>query len=445
MARRFGTDGVRGIANVELAPELAFQLGRAGAHVLTKHRQPGSTTRLLVGKDTRLSGDMLEAALVSGILSVGADAHLVGVLPTPGVAYLTAHRDVDAGVMISASHNPAADNGIKFFSQEGYKLPDQLEDEIEYYLDHPEMLPRPKGDCVGRVVAVSDWQVQYLQYLEGLATQSLAGLRVVLDCANGAASQLAPVLFRHLGAEVTAINASPDGLNINAGCGSTHLEGLSQAVLASQADLGLAFDGDADRLLAVDHQGHAVDGDAIMAICALYLKSEGRLRNNLLVATVMSNLGLEHAMRKHGIELLRAKVGDRYVLAMMQEKVAVLGGEQSGHIIFSEHSTTGDGLLTALQLTEIVANANSRLSDLAAIVQPLPQVLQSVRVHDKSIAGTPAVRAAIATVEQMLAESGRILVRPSGTEPVVRVMVEAESKTLAEEMVALVVAALEGR
>ncbi len=445
MARRFGTDGVRGIANIELTPELAFQLGRAGAHVLTKHRQPDSSTRLLVGKDTRLSGDMLEAALVAGILSVGADAHLVGVLPTPGVAYLTAHQNMDAGVMISASHNPAADNGIKFFSQDGHKLPDQLEDEIEYYLDHPGLLPRPKGDSVGRVVAVTDWQVHYLRYLEGLAEQSLAGLHVVLDCANGAASQLAPVLFRHLGAEVTAINASPNGLNINDGCGSTHLEGLRQTVVSEQADLGLAFDGDADRLLAVDHLGHAVDGDAIMAICALHLQSEGRLQNNLLVATVMSNLGLEQAMRQHGIELLRAKVGDRYVLAMMQERAAALGGEQSGHIIFSEHSTTGDGLLTALQLTQIVANANSRLSDLAAVMQPLPQVLQSVRVHEKSIAETPAVRAAIATVEQTLRQDGRILVRPSGTEPVVRVMVEAESKALAEDMVALVVAALEGK
>lgn len=445
MTRRFGTDGVRGVANIELTPELAFQLGRAGAHVLTRHRSPDTATRLLVGKDTRLSGDMLEAALVSGILSVGADAYLLGVLPTPGVAYLTAQQGMDAGVMISASHNPAADNGIKFFSQSGHKLPDQLEDEIEHYLEHPELLPRPKGDCVGKVVAAGDWQIQYLQYLEGLAEQSLAGLHLVLDCANGAASQLAPELFRHLGAEVDVINASPDGLNINAGCGSTHLAGLSQAVRAEQADLGLAFDGDADRLLAVDHQGQIVDGDAIMAICAVHLQELGRLEHNRLVATVMSNLGLEQAMRQRGVELLRAKVGDRYVLAKMQETGAVLGGEQSGHVIFSQYSTTGDGLLTALQLTQIVAYANRRLDELAAIVKPLPQVLRSVRVRDKAIAAAPAVQEAIAQVERTLVDSGRILVRPSGTEPVVRVMVEAASKIQAEQMVALVIDALQGK
>ncbi len=444
MRRRFGTDGVRGKANTELTPELAFQLGRAGAYVLTKHRADSCTARILVGKDTRLSGDLLEAALISGILSVGAHAYRVEVVPTPAVAWLTAHQDMDAGVMISASHNPASDNGIKFFSQSGHKLPDGLEAEIESYLDQPELLPRPQGDQVGRAHEVVGWQADYLQYLKNLASHPLAGLRVVLDCANGAAYRMAPLLFRQLGADVKAININPDGLNINRDSGSTHMDGLCRAVRAEHADLGLAFDGDADRLLAVDDQGDIVNGDAIMAICAVNLKQQGRLQHHRLVATTMSNLGLELAMKEQQIEMLRSDVGDRYVLAMMQETGAVLGGEQSGHIIFSEHSTTGDGLLTALQLAQIVTTTRRSLADLASIVQPLPQVLKNVPVDDRSIVEQPSVQAAILQAQQTLGETGRILVRPSGTEPVIRVMVEATTEQQAHRMAQLVVAVLQG-
>lgn len=442
MARRFGTDGVRGEANTQLTPELAFQLGRAGAYVLTQHQPPESAVRLLVGRDTRLSGDMLQAALVAGILSVGADAYLVGVVPTPAVAYLTTHYGLDAGVMISASHNPAADNGIKFFSQSGCKLPDQLEDEIEHYLDCSDCLPRPAGDKVGRVHPAEAWQEAYLDYLLAISSADLAGLHLVLDCANGAASQLAPRLFQRLQARVDVINSEPDGLNINADCGSTHLQSLQQAVRQRQADLGLAFDGDADRLLAVDHQGEVVDGDAIMAICALAMQKAGQLAGNQLVATVMSNLGLERAMRQHGIDLLRAAVGDRYVLALMQECGASLGGEQSGHIIFLQHSTTGDGLLTGLRLAQVLSRTGQSLQQLANVVERYPQVLRSVRVSDKAVLQQPDVQAAIAKAEQLLAGAGRILVRASGTEPVIRVMAEAEPASLAEQAVGQIIAAL---
>jgi phosphoglucosamine mutase len=346
-------------------------------------------------------------------------------------------------VMISASHNPAIDNGIKFFSSSGHKLPDQLEEEIERYLDQPELLPRPQGDQVGRVHEAASWQTDYLQYLKELASHRLDGLQLVLDCANGAAYRIAPLLFRQLGAQVRTINANPDGQNINRDCGSTHMAGLSAAVLSEQADMGLAFDGDADRLLAVDSRGGIVNGDAIMAICAVHLKQQGRLRHHRLVATTMSNLGLELAMREQQIELLRSDVGDRYVLAMMQDTEAVLGGEQSGHIIFSEHSTTGDGLLTALRLAEIVTLKRQSLAELASIVQPFPQVLKNARVADRSVINRPVVQAIISQVRQALGETGRILVRPSGTEPVIRVMVEAQSEQQAEQLANQVVAILQ--
>ncbi|NLW16386.1 MAG: phosphoglucosamine mutase, partial [Firmicutes bacterium] len=315
MARIFGTDGVRGVANTELTPELALKLGRAGAYVLAQHLAPGQPVNILVGKDTRLSGDLLANALTAGILSVGADVYTVGVLPTPAVAWLTKNQAMTAGVMISASHNPAADNGIKFFAHNGCKLPDELEEEIEHYLEHTEELPRPAGDKVGRLHQVTSWPELYIDFLCKLVQVPLSGLRVVIDCANGAVSHIAQRLFERLGVQVDVLNANPNGLNINVACGSTHPQGLATRVQQIGADLGLAFDGDADRLIAVDHQGKIVDGDAIMAICALAMQRAGRLRNNTLVATVMSNLGLEQAMKAAGIKLLRAPVGDRYVLA----------------------------------------------------------------------------------------------------------------------------------
>lgn len=443
MARIFGTDGVRGIANIDLTPELAFGLGRAGAFVLSRHAQTSGRISLLVGKDTRLSGDMLEAALSAGILSVGADVYQVGVLPTPGIAYLTAQQPVTAGVMISASHNPAIDNGIKFFSHDGLKLADELEDEIEHYLHNPEDLPRPAGDRVGRVYEVASWGELYLEHLASSVDVSLSGMTVVADCANGASFEVAPRLLRRLGARVITVNDQPDGLNINVECGSTHPEGLSMHVKAQGADIGLAFDGDADRLIAVDHLGRVIDGDAIMAVCALDLQRRGMLAGGKLVATVMSNLGLEKAAQQHGIELLRSKVGDRYVLALMQESGSILGGEQSGHIIFWQHSTTGDGLLTALQLLQVVKSTGKTLADLAGVVERYPQILRNVRVSDKGVIGHVCIQQAIAGAEQQLLGRGRILVRPSGTEPVIRVMIEAVTLDLAEEAAAPVIQALQ--
>lgn len=442
MARIFGTDGVRGVANTVLTPELAFDLGRAGAFVLAKHQTALQPVSILVGKDTRLSGDLLASALTAGILSVGADAYLAGVLPTPAVAWLTQHKSMAAGVMISASHNPAADNGIKFFAHNGCKLPDEREDEIEHFLQHPEELPRPAGDRVGHVREVLDWPRLYVDYLFDLVHHPLSGLHVVVDCANGAVFQAARALFERLGIKTDVINAMPDGLNINVDCGSTAPSGLAARVQQVGADLGLAFDGDADRLIAVDHLGRVVNGDAIMAICAIALKREGRLANDTLVATVMSNLGLEKAMQATGIKLLRAQVGDRYVLATMQREGANLGGEQSGHIIFLDHATTGDGLVTAMQLLQIVAESKQSLAELAAVVKPFPQMLHNVRVADRSLLASASVQQAIEQAEQVLAKKGRLLVRPSGTEPVIRVMAEAETEELADKAARIVVAAI---
>ena len=329
------------------------------------------------------------------------------------------------------------------FSSDGYKLPDAIEEEIEFYLDHPEQLPRPAGDKVGRVYQVSDWQELYVDYLASLARVPLQGMRIVVDCANGAAYKVAPQLFTRLGAQVAVINAEPDGRNINVSCGSTHPQGLAQLVQAHAAHLGLAFDGDADRLIAVDHQGRVVDGDVIMAICALDLAKKGCLTNNTLVATVMSNLGLEKAMQAAGIQLLRTKVGDRYVLAKMQEVGACLGGEQSGHIILADYATTGDGLLTALQLVQIVAESGRSLADLASAMQPYPQVLRNVRTKDKSIVGDRQVQQVMAQAEQDMQGKGRLLVRPSGTEPLIRVMAEAETQAMADQAVRMVVQSLE--
>ncbi|GLV12963.1 phosphoglucosamine mutase [Alicyclobacillus hesperidum] len=441
MGRLFGTDGVRGVANSELTPELAFRLGRAGAYVLTS-RRPGA--RIVVGKDTRISGDMLETALVSGILSMGVDALRLGVISTPGVAYLTKHLRADAGVMISASHNPVADNGIKFFGGDGFKLLDETEDRIEQLLeDGARDLPRPTGDKIGRMYDEPAVET-YIRFLLSTVQVRFDGLHIVLDCANGAASAIAPEVFRRLGANVTVIHAMPDGVNINVGCGSTHPHIVQRAVLAHGADVGLSFDGDADRLIAVDASGEVIDGDFIMAICARAMKAKGLLQGNKLVATVMSNLGFVKAMEAEGIDVLRTAVGDRYVMERMREDNAVLGGEQSGHIIFLNHTTTGDGILTAVQLVQVMVEAQQPLSQLRQVMKRYPQLLENVQVRDKRAwRENEKIQSALRAAEEALGESGRVLVRESGTEQLVRVMVEGPDDKLLRKVCGEIVKVVE--
>lgn len=420
----FGTDGVRGVANSEaLSPELAFALGRAAA-ALARERSGGRVTAV-VGRDTRRSGPMLAAALSAGICSAGGDVVDLGVITTPGVAFLTRHLKADFGVMISASHNPAPDNGIKFFSADGYKLPDEAEDQLEAKVKaKPDTMPRPTGADLGSIRQSAEAVEAYVEYLVSTG-EPLSGLRVVVDCGHGAAYRVSPEVLRRLGAEVIALNTAPDGLNINDGCGSTHPEALQEAVRAHGAHAGIAHDGDADRCIAVDERGELVDGDQIMAICALDLKARGQLPNDTLVATVMSNMGLELLMRAHGVNLVRTKVGDRYVLEEMLQGGYGLGGEQSGHVIFGALSTTGDGILTAVQLLSILARERQPLSVLAGRMQRLPQWLENVRVARKEgWDQNPAIREAIARAEAELAGQGRVLVRASGTEPLIRVMLE---------------------
>lgn len=423
MTRLFGTDGVRGVANKELTPELAYKLGRAGASVLAKDHSP---VRLVVGRDTRVSGDMLQAALSAGICSTGANVLSVGVIPTPAIAMLTRELNAAAGVVISASHNPVEDNGIKFFGPGGYKLTDEEEDQIEELLRSGDAeLPSPVGAGVGRIKQVTDADDRYVAYLKTSISGDLSGLRIVLDCSNGAAYRVAPRVLEELGADIVSIYNRPNGVNINAGCGSTHPEKLQAAVVQHGADLGLAHDGDADRLIAVDHQGNLVDGDQIMVICARHLKAQNQLPKNAVAVTVMSNLGLKLAMQEAGIEVLETKVGDRYVLEELLRSGAALGGEQSGHIIFLKHSTTGDGLLTALQLLAVVKSTGRSLAELAGQMERLPQLLENVQVADKHRVMTSSLlEQSIAAMEKRLAGQGRILVRPSGTESLVRVMAE---------------------
>ncbi|AEG58666.1 phosphoglucosamine mutase [Desulforamulus ruminis] len=425
MTKLFGTDGVRGVANTELTAEMAFQIGRAGAHVLTRQGHP---RKVIIGRDTRISGDMLEAALVAGICSVGVDAYKVGVLPTPAIAYLTRKLGAGAGVVISASHNPVEDNGIKFFGPSGYKLPDELEAQIEkIVLEEGAGLPQPTAGDLGRTYYVEDALDQYVEYAKSTINTDLKGLKVVVDCANGAACQVAPRVLTELGAEVIPIFHRPDGVNINAGCGSTHPENLMKAVVEQRAHLGLAHDGDADRVLAVDAQGKLVDGDRIMVICAKHLKAKGKLRKQTLVVTVMSNLGLYKALEKCDIHLVETKVGDRYVLEKLLETGARFGGEQSGHIIFLEHNTTGDGIITALQLLAVMKETGQSLEELASQMEQYPQILKNVRVKDKTqVMHSPSLTEAIRRFERDLEGQGRILVRPSGTEPLVRIMVEGK-------------------
>jgi phosphoglucosamine mutase len=433
MGRLFGTDGVRGVANRDLTAELGLALGAAAARRLAA--PPGSGHRFaVVGRDPRASGEMLEAAVIAGLTSEGVDAVRVGVLPTPAVAYLTAVYGADLGVMISASHNPMPDNGIKIFGPGGRKLDDDVEDRIEELVAQGPGL-RPVGAGIGRVRRASDALDRYLAHIVGAVSTPLDGVKVVVDCANGAASEAAPRAYAAAGAHVIAISAEPDGLNINDGCGSTHLEQLQAAVLAHGADLGLAHDGDADRCLAVDAAGRVVDGDAIMTVLALAMRDAGELASNTLVTTVMSNLGLHLAMREAGIAVRTTAVGDRYVLEEIRAGGFTLGGEQSGHIVMPQFGTTGDGILTGLRLMARMAETSSSLAALAAPMQSVPQVLINVEVADKgSVAEAPAVRSAVAEAEAELGDTGRILLRPSGTEQIVRVMVEAADADTAHQV-----------
>ncbi|QMW65728.1 phosphoglucosamine mutase [Mumia sp. ZJ1417] len=434
MGRIFGTDGVRGVANTDLTAELAVDLAVAAAHVLGETGAfADQRPTAVVARDPRASGEFLEAAVVAGLASAGVDVHRLGVVPTPGAAYLTSALAADMGVMISASHNPMPDNGIKFLARGGLKLDDALEDVIERTLEQP--WQRPTGAAVGRIGDSPTALRTYERHLVQAVGQRLDGLRIVLDCANGAASEVGPQAFRELGAEVVAIHAEPDGLNINEGCGSTHPEALQRVVIESSADAGFAFDGDADRCLAVDASGELVDGDQILAILALTLKEQGRLVNDTVVATVMSNLGFVQAMDAAGVTVVQTAVGDRYVLEAMRASGFNLGGEQSGHVIMSDHATTGDGVLTALSIAARLVSSGRTLADLAAVMRRLPQVLVNVPGVDKSRATTDVdVAAAVAAATAELDGSGRVLLRPSGTEPLVRVMVEAATSAKADEV-----------
>ncbi|MEW1805635.1 phosphoglucosamine mutase [Pseudarthrobacter enclensis] len=434
MSRLFGTDGVRGLANGLLTAELALQLAQAAAVVLGHDRSAnGARPRAVLARDPRASGEFIAAAVEAGLSSSGIDVYDAGVLPTPAAAYLVADLEADFGVMISASHNPAPDNGIKFFARGGQKLPDEVEDAIEAQMSKEAV--RPTGADVGRIQRFSDAEDRYIVHLLRTLPHRLDGLTVVLDCANGAASGCSPQLFKDAGADVIVIGADPDGLNINDGVGSTHLGPLKEAVVKYGADLGIAHDGDADRCLAVDDEGNEVDGDQIMAILAVALQKAGKLRDDVLVATVMSNLGLKIALREAGITIVETAVGDRYVLEGMRDGGYNLGGEQSGHVIFSDHATTGDGLLTGLQLAAQVALTGKPLKELATVMTKLPQVLINVKGVDRSKVGSNDVLAqAVAAAEAALGETGRVLLRPSGTEPVVRVMVEAADEETAQSI-----------
>ncbi len=425
MSRLFGTDGVRGIANSTLTCELAMQIGAAGASVLTSqvHRP-----RILLGMDTRLSGDMLAAAMAAGICSVGADVLLCGVLPTPVLAYLVRLYRADAAVMISASHNSMEYNGIKWFDGKGFKLSDALEDEIQYLIENDAKPVRPTGAQVGHIIRMRRAKDDYIHFLREKTVESFEGFKIVLDCANGAAAGLAPRLFRELGAEVYAFADEPDGTNINDRCGSTYPARLQELMNEQDADVGFAFDGDADRMIAVDEHGNIVDGDRIMGICALAMRAAGTLKDNTLVTTVMSNLGLKKAMQAAGIAVEETQVGDRYVLERMQQNGLNLGGEQSGHVIFLDENTTGDGILSAIQLMKIIKKSGQRLSALAKQIPIYPQVLVNVIVDGDRMAAAqdPVLKARIEQVEAEMQGFGRVLVRPSGTEALVRIMLEGQ-------------------
>lgn len=435
MARLFGTDGVRGVAGSELTIELATKLGQAGAYVLTKEQEHQPT--IIVGCDTRISGGMLASALMSGICSVGANAIFVGVMPTPAIAYLTRKHKVDAGVVISASHNPMEFNGIKFFNGEGYKLSDALEDEIEELIrNNMKDVTLPIGSGVGRIDYRFDLRDEYVEFMKKCVPVDLKGKKIVVDCAEGAAHYTSVKALKDLGAELVAIHTNPDGTNINSNCGSTHMDELKARVVYEKADIGIAFDGDADRMLAVDENGEMVDGDQIMAICGLHMKRQGKLKKNTIVVTVMSNLGLTLMAQREGVKLESTKVGDRYVLENMLENGYNIGGEQSGHVIFLDDNTTGDGLLSALHLLEVMVDTGKPLSELASVMEVLPQALVNAKVpnHKKeNYMDYQEVADAIAAVEKKFNGEGRVLIRPSGTEPLVRVMIEGKDQKVIDE------------
>ncbi|MCU7358386.1 phosphoglucosamine mutase [Enterococcus dispar] len=432
MGKYFGTDGVRGIANVELTPELAFKLGRCGGYVLSQHEDSDHRPKVLVGRDTRMSGQLLENALVAGLLSVGIEVFTLGVISTPGVAYLTRVQKASAGVMISASHNPAQDNGIKFFGSDGFKLVDEQEAEIEALLDAPkDTLPRPSAEGLGTVEEFPEGLLKYSQFLEQTITGDLSGVTVCIDAANGATATSVNRLFADLETDFYTMGTSPNGLNINDGVGSTHPEKLAAFVVEKGADAGLAFDGDGDRVIAVDELGNIVDGDKIMYICAKYLASKKRLKQDTIVTTVMSNLGFHKAVEAIGLKDVITQVGDRYVVEEMRKNDYNFGGEQSGHMVFLDFNTTGDGMLSGIQLLSIMKETGKKLSELAAEVTIYPQKLVNIRVIDKNGAmEVPAIKAVIEEAEKEMNGEGRILVRPSGTEPLLRVMAEAPTDEL---------------
>lgn len=442
MGKYFGTDGVRGIANQELTAEMAYQIGRCGGYVLAGQVPK---PKVVIGMDTRISGVMLESALVAGMLSIGADVIRIGVVSTPAVAYLTRLLNASAGVMISASHNPVEDNGIKFFGSDGFKLSDDTELLIEELMDKEvDELPRPIGAGLGSVTVDIESKYSYLDHLKTTITHSFEGLKIVLDCANGAAYELAPQLFRELGAEVYTIGAEPNGLNINDHCGSTHPEKLKEEVLRLGADVGLAFDGDADRLIAVDEKGEEVDGDYILCICGDAMNRAGKLKDSTVVSTVMSNFGFYKATKKLSLNTQKTAVGDRYVMAEMIRGGYNLGGEQSGHVIFLDYNTTGDGILTGIQLVDTMKAAGKPLGELKKVMKQYPQVLVNVRVQDKSkYVGNTAIEEAIVAVERQLGDNGRVLVRPSGTESLIRVMAEGPDKAELEQLVGSIVTVVE--
>lgn len=431
MRKYFGTDGVRGVANVELTAKLAFNLGRSGAIVLKKYSQHTfDKLKVVIGTDTRLSKDMLQSSLAAGLMSAGADVIDVGILPTPAIAYLTRAFSADIGVVISASHNPMEYNGIKFFDSKGLKLADEIELEIERHMEeNADEIDVPTHEKIGRILQTKDAERMYIDFLKQCVGKDLNGLKVVLDTANGAAYRAAPKVFEELGAQVVCIFDRPDGTNINAACGSTHPEGLCKKVLEVGADIGLAFDGDADRLIAVDENGKVIDGDKIMLVCAADLKAKGRLNQDTLVVTVMSNLGLHLAAKESGVRIETTTVGDRYVLEKMLKENYSLGGEQSGHMIFLDHNTTGDGILSALKLSEILHASGKCLSELSDVMEVYPQVLINAKVKNENknaYTDHPSIQEHIALIEEKMHGEGRVLIRPSGTEPLVRVMIEGK-------------------
>ncbi len=427
MGKLFGTDGVRGIANKDLTPELANQLAKASAEIFIKEKKG----TVVIGKDTRISGDLLEAAMVSGFLAMGVEVITLGVIPTPAVAYATRKLKANMGVVISASHNPYEYNGIKLFNHQGFKLRDEIEGEIEDYIFKNKTTDkRPLGDGIGRLIEMEDPERFYGDFVAATIKEDIKGMRIAMDVAHGAAYKVAPRTFRNLGAEVFVINDQPNGKNINDHCGSTHPEVLKDVVVENECDFGISFDGDADRLIALDEKGEVVDGDQIMAICASFLKEKGALKKDTVVATVMSNIGLGLALKERGIQLEKTKVGDRYVLEKMKEEGYSLGGEQSGHLIFLDHNTTGDGLLSALKLAEIIKHKQEPLSKLASMMEKFPQTLVNATVPNEykdSLMKNDMILQEILKVEKVLNDEGRVLVRPSGTEPLVRVMIEGKN------------------